>query len=285
MKKIIACVDGSNHAENVVTMAGWAAARTGADVALLHVVAPHTDAIAAGDLSGQIGFGAKTELLEELARIDEEHGKLEQRKGQIILAHAKREFPDASASTIELLHRRGALVEEIEMLEASADLIIIGKRGETAGDAHGHLGSNVDHVSRASRKPLLIATQQSKPVERFLIAYDGRTNSEKAVEFVCNSALLKGLDCHLLKIGAENSLSDAIIDKAKGTLQQAGFHVTASVTEAQSVDTAVTEYVAAHSIDLLLMGAYGHSPIRRFFLGSTTMAQIGKSKVPVLLFR
>lgn len=285
MKKIIACVDGSTHAKNVTTLAAWAASRTGADINLLHVVTPHTDAIAPSDLSGQIGLGAKGDLLEELAKIDEEHGKLEQRKGQLILKHAKRQLAANGSSQVELLHRRGALVEEVQALEADAGLIIIGKRGETAADTHGHLGSNLERVSRASHKPLLIATHQAKPVERFMIAYDGRTNSDKAVDFACANSLLAGLECHLLKVGTVNSLSDAILRKAKEKLVAAGYSVTSSVTDASSVDAAVSDYVATNGIDLLLMGAYGHSPIRRFFLGSTTMAQIARSTIPVLLFR
>ncbi len=285
MKKIIACVDGSSHAENVITLAAWAAERTEANVTLLHVVAPHTEAVAPGDLSGQIGLGAKSDLLEELAKIDEEHGKLEQRKGQLILEHAREALEKARASEVDLLHRRGALVEEVQELEASSDLIIIGKRGENAADAHGHLGANLERVSRSTQKPLLIATHKAKPVERFLIAYDGRTNSDKAVDFACKTSLLQGVECHILKVATPNSLSDAIVRKAAKKLSAVGYKVTSSVTEASSVDAAVSDYVAKNAIDMLLMGAYGHSPIRRFFLGSTTMAQIAKSTVPVLLFR
>jgi nucleotide-binding universal stress UspA family protein len=38
-------------------------------------------------------------------------------------------------------------------------------------------------------------------------------------------------------------------------------------------------------IDLLVMGAYGHSAIRQFIVGSTTTAMIRTVKIPVLLFR
>lgn len=285
MKKIIACVDGSAHAESVMTMAGWAAERTGADVALLHVVAPHTDAAAPTDFSGAIGLGAKSELLEELAKIDEEHGRLEQKKGQLILKHAQAQLANSNAGTVSLLHRRGDLAEEVSALEAEADLIVVGKRGELSDTEHGALGANLEQVSRAVEKPLLVATQQSKPVERFLIAYDGRTNSDKAVDFVVQNPLLKGLECHLLKVGAENSLSGGILGKAETKLKEAGFSVTSTIKDSASVDAAVANYMDANAIDLLLMGAYGHSPLRRFFLGSTTMAQVGRSKVPVLLFR
>jgi len=285
MKTIIACLDGSAHAENVLTMAAWAAGKTGADVSLLHMVPTHAEAPVSADFSGQIGLGAKSDLLEELTKIEQEHGKLEQKKGQLILDHAKEALATGSTTSVDLLHRRGALVDEIQQLEADADLIVIGKRGETKTDAEGHVGANLERVSRAVHKPLLIATHQSKPVERFLIAYDGRTSSDKAVEFAVSSPLLKGLECHLLNVSADNNLSGSIISKAKTKLEDAGYTVKAKVENVSSVNQAVIDYGAKNQIDLLLMGAYGHSPLRRFFLGSTTMAQICQSKVPVLLFR
>lgn len=285
MKTIVACLDGSAHADDVITMAAWAAGQTGANVSLLHMVLPHSEAPVSGDLSGQIGLGAKGHLLEELTKIEQEHGKLEQKKGQLILDHAKQALAAQCSAPIELLHRRGALVDEIQQMEESLDLVIIGKRGETKTDLQGHVGANLERVSRAVHKPVLIATHQAKPVKRFLIAYDGRASSDKAVDFAAASPLLKGLECHLLKVGADNSLSDTILGKAKTKLEDAGFSVKATIADAPSVDQAMTDYVATNGVDLLLMGAYGHSPLRRFFLGSTTTAQISQSKVPVLLFR
>ncbi len=285
MKTIIACLDGSTHADDVITMAAWASGQTDANVSLLHMVPTHSEAPVSADLSGQIGLGAKSDLLEELTKIEQEHGKLEQKKGQLILDHAKQVFAAESTASVEVLHRRGALVDEIQRLEAGVDLIVIGKRGETKTDTQGHVGSNLERVSRAVHKPLLIATHQAKPVERFLIAYDGRASSNEAVEFAVSSPLLKGLECHLLKVGTDNSLSDGIVRKAKTRLEGAGYTVKTRIEDVSSVDQAVTDYVTNNQIDLLLMGAYGHSPLRRFFLGSTTMTQICQSKVPVLLFR
>ena len=38
-------------------------------------------------------------------------------------------------------------------------------------------------------------------------------------------------------------------------------------------------------IDLLVMGAYGHSRVRSLIIGSTTTEMIRACKIPVLLFR
>jgi nucleotide-binding universal stress UspA family protein len=47
----------------------------------------------------------------------------------------------------------------------------------------------------------------------------------------------------------------------------------------------IAAYVAAHGINCLIMGAYGHSRIRHLVIGSTTTAMMRQCRVPVLLFR
>ena len=45
------------------------------------------------------------------------------------------------------------------------------------------------------------------------------------------------------------------------------------------------DYQREHAIELLVMGAYGHSRIRQFLVGSTTTAMIRRAQSPLLLLR
>ena len=38
-------------------------------------------------------------------------------------------------------------------------------------------------------------------------------------------------------------------------------------------------------VDLIVMGAYGHSSLRRFFIGSNTTAMLEQTRVPLLMLR
>ncbi|ELY4369334.1 universal stress protein, partial [Cronobacter sakazakii] len=40
-----------------------------------------------------------------------------------------------------------------------------------------------------------------------------------------------------------------------------------------------------NDINLIVMGAYGHSPLRRFFIGSNTTAMLEKTQIPLLMLR
>ena len=56
----------------------------------------------------------------------------------------------------------GNLFEAVEKMEQDSDLVVIGKRGEAADFAAGHLGSNLERVIRASVNPVLVARSVMK---------------------------------------------------------------------------------------------------------------------------
>ncbi|MFT5837326.1 MAG: nucleotide-binding universal stress UspA family protein [Candidatus Azotimanducaceae bacterium] len=51
------------------------------------------------------------------------------------------------------------------------------------------------------------------------------------------------------------------------------------------VETAIADYVKHAHMDLLILGAYGHSRIRELLIGSTTTDLLRRCHVPVLCFR
>jgi nucleotide-binding universal stress UspA family protein len=52
-------------------------------------------------------------------------------------------------------------------VEGDARVILIGKRGEAADFAKGHLGSNLERIVRASHKPVFVASRASGRFQRF----------------------------------------------------------------------------------------------------------------------
>lgn len=68
-------------------------------------------------------------------------------------------------------------------------------------------------------------------------------------------------------------------------MQRENITVHANIKQGKPVEEIVAEYITNNNIDLLMIGAYGHSKIRSLILGSNTTALIRKSNVPVMLFR
>lgn len=281
---ILACVDGSIYTDSVCAHAGWVSQRLHAPVRVLHVQTPRTNSAPAVDLSGTIGMEEGNALLEKLTQMDEAQGKLDQQKGRVILEHAKEELAKAGVVDIETLHRRGSLVETISELEAASQLIVVGKRGEAADFAKLHLGSNLERVVRAARKPVLVAARSFTPIERFVIAYDGGASTRKAVDYVANNRLLQGMECHLLKVGADTDENRRDIEQAAAKLRLKGTKVVTLLQQGHA-DDVIAEYVREQSMHLLVMGAYGHSHIRTLIIGSTTANMLRSCPIPVLMFR
>lgn len=282
MKKLLVCMDGSAYADNVCSYAAWLAKTLPAGIALLHVMRRNSELQATKDLSGSLGLGARGNLLEELTKLDESVGKLNQRKGQLILDHGQAVLSTTGVSDPDLLHRRGSLVETIKDIESKYEVIVIGKRGEHAGPDSVELGSNLENVARASAKPIFVANAEYRPIHRFLIAYDGKGSAQKAVDFFAHHPSLNHLECHLLSVGDEPQQT---VQGAVVMLKNAGYSVTTHIEKSGPIDKQIGEHLERHSIDWLAMGAYSHSPLRNFFLGSKTASLLLNSKVPVILFR
>jgi nucleotide-binding universal stress UspA family protein len=99
---------------------------------------------------------------------------------------------------------------------------------------------------------------------------------------IAASPLLKGLPVHLLMAGKAQAPRQ--IEEARQALEAVGFSVT---TEIQPGDpeTVVAAAMRTQQCDLLVMGAYSHSPWRGLFMGSRTTDLLRSAAVPTLLLR
>ena len=282
MAKILALVDGSIYSRSVAGHAAWAASRLGLPVEIAHVLGRR---IATNfDLSGNLDANARTNLLRQMADLDEQHGKLAQQKGRAILDGARSEVEAVGGVEVSTKLRNGDLLEALGDLEADAEMVVIGKRGEAADFARLHLGSNLERVVRSSKKPVLVASRSHEPFDRFVIAYDGGTSAHRAVDYVAASPLLKGLSCTLLLVGADTPENRSRLDAPFGRLREGGFEVEARLRNGEPEEV-IGACMESGKAGLLVMGAYGHSRIRSYVIGSTTAELVRRCKVPVLMFR
>lgn len=284
MPRILALTDGSIYAPSVYDHAAWAAKRMDAALEVLHVLDHKRETAAVADLSGNIGMDARDELLAQLAELDAAKGKVAMTQARVILDHARAHLSAAGVTDLTLSQRHGHLVETLEEVEGNADLVIIGKRGEAADFATGHLGANLERVIRGSTRPVLVANRAFKPIERLLIAYDGGPSARKAVTHVATKPLLRGIECHLLMIGAPTPANQEKLALAREDLAAGGIVARATLVEGEA-EARISEYVKSEAIDLLVVGAYGHSRIRHLIIGSTTTTLIRTCQVPLLMFR
>ena len=276
MQKIVALVDGSLYSASVCDHAAWIAARTGAPVELIHVLG-RRETSDGQDRSGTIALGARTALLEQLADLDARRTKLIAARGRAIL-------DTAGVAGVTTRLRHGDIVETLADVEADAAMILIGKRGEAADFARGHLGSNLERIVRGSQVPVFVAARAFRPIARVLVGIDGGASSMKAVELIARSPLFRGLTVQLVTVGTAAAEARAALERARSLLSAAGIVAESAILPGQP-ETVLGHLVDAAPFDLLVMGAYGHSRIRSLIIGSTTAAMLRSCKVPVVLVR
>lgn len=281
--KIIALIDGSIYAQSVCDHAVWLAQRLKAPVELMHVLG-RREATQTGDLSGAIRLGARTALLEQLSTLDEQRAKLVGQQGRAILEDAEAILREGGITDITERLRHGDLVEAVSQVENEAALILIGKRGEAADFAKGHLGSNLERIVRASHKPVFVASRQFRPIASLLLAFDGGASAQAAVDYLATSPLAQGLAVELVVVGNPPGATDQGLNDALARLQSSGLAAKARRIDGQP-EAALGALVEAEGFDMVVMGAFGHSRIRSLIIGSTTTAMVRACKVPILLLR
>lgn len=282
-EKIIALVDGSIYSASVCEHAAWIAGRTGAPVELLHVLGRREGA-ETQDRSGAIALGARTALLNQLAELDAQRARLTSQRGRAILDDARAIVEKAGVREITTRLRHGDIVETVAEIETDARVILIGKRGEAADFARGHLGSNLERIVRTSNKPVFVASRAFRPIRKVLVAFDGGTSALKALDHIARSPVFQGLSVHVVTVGSATTEVTKGLDNARAMLKAAGIQAETSVLPGQP-ETALGKLVDEAQFDMLVMGAYGHSRIRSLVIGSTTTEMIRSCKVPVVLMR
>jgi nucleotide-binding universal stress UspA family protein len=278
---MLAFIDGSVYAESVCRLTAWAAQRMALPVEIAHVLGRRMSA--SFDLSGSLGVDQRAALLDEYARLDEQHARLAQARGRVLLDTASAIVAGEGVQAQTRL-RNGDLLDALADLEKEAAMVVIGKRGEAADFATLHLGSNLERVVRSSTRPVLVAARRYMPPERFLVAFDGGRSASRAVEFLASSGLVKGLPATVLLVGADSPENRSRLDAPVRRLGEAGFDVEGLLLPGDP-DEVIGTHVETRGVGLLVMGAYGHSRIRSLVIGSTTEAMVRRCKIPVLMFR
>jgi len=284
MTNVVACIDGSSTSPAVCEYAAWASKQLDAPLNFLHVLDKSEYPVKA-NLSGNIGLGSREALLKELTELDEKRGKIAMEHGRQMLEAAKQKALESGVAKPTCQQRRGDLVDTLKELEPEIRLLVMGKQGEDGDSLGDHIGNNLERVVRTMHRPILVSPVVFNQPDSFMIAFDGSATTRKGVEMVAGSPLFRGMPCHVVMVGAATNDMHEQLNWARKALETSGFTVTTEII-AGEVKHVLCDYRDQHNIGMVVMGAYGHSKIRQFLVGSTTTKMIQHtSKVPLLLLR
>lgn len=280
---VLACIDRSHYAASVCDHAAWAARTLDIPVLVLHAIERLPDPAARTDRSGRLGVDTGEHLLSELVALDEQRNRVARDSGRVLLDDAARRVAGAGVGEVFQRLETGDLADQIRDHERDARLIVLSKGGEAADRDVKHLGRNLERVIRASHKPVLVAAETYRPICRFLLAYDGGKSAGEAISYLVNSPLLKGIEGQVLMVGRDTETDRTQLNDAVRHLTSAGLRVTADIRMG-GPEQAIMDTVERDGIDLLVMGAYGHSRVRQLIIGSTTTEVMQRCSTSILMF-
>ncbi|MCH2154385.1 MAG: universal stress protein [Opitutales bacterium] len=282
MKHLLLCVDGSHYTQPACAYAAWWATVNDADIHTVYVSDLHQfEAPVFADLSGSLGIQPYQGIIPQIQEMEKQKAK--------IISNAVTDFLDAAdfpEDRRKFEHRTGFIVDTVEEMQSLKDLIVAGKRGEHADFASGHLGSKMERIVRASHVPVLVTSREFQAVSKVLFAYDGSKSGEKALLYIRDNAMFRDAELHVVSV-AEKGHSEryaGYLRDAERELKNAGLSPICQALGGEPEDM-IASYVEQQSIDLMMMGAYGHSRIRHLLIGSTTTEMIRRCRIPVLCFR
>lgn len=281
MNKILVCTDGSQYSQVACRYAAWLAKAENASISGLYVTDLRLFEVpTVADLSGSLGIQPFEGMISQLREVEDIKAKFVEEQAMLVFQE------QGVAERTKFIHETGMLADVVKKMADSADVIVLGKRGEDANFDTEHLGSMMERIVRSVKKPCFVANREFSEIKQVAIAYDGSESCQKAIDYICLSESINGLHYHVLSCVeghgedvASQRLSD-VEERFKAASIEAKYQILNGVVEG-----AIADYVESSSIDLLVLGAYGHSRIRELLIGSTTTELLRRCHAPVLCFR
>ncbi len=280
MGRVVACIDASPCVNATAEAAVWVAQKTQRPLVLLQVLDYRPASYHLGEISGVIGFESNAMLLKELTELDEKQFELAQQYSDDLLQHISKLIKNKYDIEATIIQRRGEFLEQSFDELQPEDIAVIGKIGENAAEKNKPVGSNVEGLIRGTKSTVFTIGEQFIPPTSFLFAYEHSQVCQTMLKRVGQSELLKDMECHIVYVGDQNG----ILAQPTEYLKYAGLNVTSQYLYGDIAES-LLEYQKQHQLGMMIMGAFSHSRIQQFFVGSTTLKIFQESEVPMLVAR
>jgi len=279
IQNILIPTDGSDYGKTAIAYGVYFARKLNAQLTGLHVVDIR---LIRGpvftEISGSIGLPPYQEFLPAI-----ESGL--DAKADAILQDFRGQC-EAAGVHPETVKVTGVIDETIiEEGRKCCDWILLAQRGE-----HFHinggaiLGSTAQSVVRRSGKPVLVTPEHFREIKSMAVAYDGSAPAHKALKLAAELSKQTAWPLSVVMVTADRASEENISKKAEALLSDFKTDSTATILKGKE-DKALLQFIREGTVELLVMGAYGHNRLRELLVGSTTSSVIRKSTIPVLLTR
>ncbi len=276
IKNILVAQDGSKNSAAAAEYAIWLAGKFKAALKGIFVV---DRVLLEGpffyDLSASMG-------LEPIVNFSDKMRETLEQRGEVILSDFKALCKKASISA-DTLMSSGFVSTEICSNSKLADLLVLGRKGDSEAFDTGMLGVVTEGVIRKSPSPVLIAPGKFKAVKNPLLVYDGSDNATKAMRLAAELAKVTDRRLAVASVGAAGEADKHLVD-AMDYLKS--YDIKGVFKELKGeAPLEIEKYYREAGHDMLFMGATHRSRLVEFVLGSTAEYVLRVVDGPVLVVR
>jgi nucleotide-binding universal stress UspA family protein len=184
----------------------------------------------------------------------------------------------------EFLQVRGSVNQILTREARAADLVVMGRRGRNDPVNSTEAGPTTETLIHSALRPVLVVPEKSSGDGAFVFAYDGSKGSQRVIAAgteLC--AAVKG-KASVLSIGDDPQLKRDQEEVLKRYWRPYGIQTSFRVAKREGKPAAmIVNFARQEKAGMIVMGAFGHNPLRELFFGSTTLETLAEAGCPVLL--
>jgi len=277
IKSILIPTDGSEFNKVALTYGIYFAKRFDAQVTGLHVVDIRSlEGPLLSDISGALGFAPYQSFLPRFQKILEDRGDL--------ILEGFQAACEAQSIHPKIKRLSGVVSSAIVEEARTVDLVVIAQRGEHERWSNGLLGSTTESVVRRSPRPVLVTPGTFRECKSVLVAYDGSVESNRALKTACEVFSGGGTRLTAVVVSGNAKKCATLTTEIEAYVGPYKTDVAVDCVEGDAAQ-AILDQAAKIGVDLIVMGAFGHSRIHDLILGGTAAYIIRNTTLPVLLHR
>ena len=283
INKILIPTDGSANSHTALEYGIYIARKLEASLTGLHVIDVNLiQGPLLTDISGSVGMPPYEGFFDAIEKSLDE-------KADFILNEFQERCKRAGVKS-EAKKTIGKISPVIIEEAKTADMILMAKKGEHFHLKEGGiLGSVAESVTRSSGKPVLVTPENFIEIESMALAYDGSDSASKALHLSLDLSRQNAWPLTVIIVTSDDKKTAALAAQVEEANQKAQEEPPKADCETIIMTGKETDeiikFIREGSVELMVMGAYGHNRLRELFLGSTTSQVVRKSPIPVLLIR
>lgn len=281
-KAVFAYIDGFVYSNAVCDYAVFVAKELNMPLVLLNTI-KHGNISSNTDLSGNIGLGEREDLLEELSKEDSIKSKKLIKEGKELLEKLKQKAMDKGLSEVFISQRHGELYENLKEIEDKIRVAILPIDQERT--AKSEIGSLIEDIIIDIDAPIILVNKEFSPIKNVLIAYNADEGSSKALKEVSNSPMLgKDINRFIVNVNSDIKRSENIIEEAKKIMNESSSNYKFISMQGDTLKNILT-CKEDNDIDMLAIGSFSHTKLKRAIFGSFTEKLIQNIDIPLIVLK